>query len=282
MIAGINLFDLGSGRWENTNKLVDSDGNLVKVSIAKDFSEAIIRNEQDEPIAFFEGNNGRHAILQAIKNWLIDEAEVKFVIDNNLRYADNLELEAVSDSSISFSPAPTSGQLVLDYDGDLSAAILHSDSAEQIQEKLRAIPGLEGVEVTGSIEAGLSVFFVFVPNPQILAVDSNTLQQDSVQTISFNPIPDAGTFSLDFDGSPTIALDFDVDAQTLQEELALLGDLGAVRVIGSVADGFTVVLEQSVNPALLAVDTNTLTSDLDPVVIDINEEVEYEATVVTI
>lgn len=63
-------------------------------------------------------------------------------------------LLTVESQTLTFSAAPASGSFVFNYNGNASAAILFNDTAAQIQVKIRAMPGLSGALVTGSI-AGL-------------------------------------------------------------------------------------------------------------------------------
>ncbi len=78
--------------------------------------------------------------------------------------------------SLLFSPAPTSGTFVLSYAGVNTAAINWDDTAAQVQTKLRAIPALESVVVTGSIATSLTVdFFGVFGFPELLVVFSNAV-----------------------------------------------------------------------------------------------------------
>lgn len=60
---------------------------------------------------------------------------------------------------MAFSGTPVSGQFVANFNGHASAAILYNDNAAAIQTKLRAVLGLSGVVVAGSIPAGLDITF---------------------------------------------------------------------------------------------------------------------------
>lgn len=80
--------------------------------------------------------------------------------------------------TVTFSGVPASGTFVLSYDGVNTATINWNDSASAVQTKLRAIPGLEDILVTGAIADGtLTVIFDGVDVPaKILEVVSTSLQ----------------------------------------------------------------------------------------------------------
>jgi hypothetical protein len=79
---------------------------------------------------------------------------------------------------VTISPLPVSGQLVLGYAGELSAAINWDDTDAEIQAALRTIEGLEEITVTGDVVSGsFTVTFTgVVPPAAILYVDSCTLE----------------------------------------------------------------------------------------------------------
>lgn len=78
--------------------------------------------------------------------------------------------------TLSFSPAPTSGAFVLNFELSPTASINWNDSASTIQGKVRAVSGLGSVVVTGSIASGLTITFTGVaPVAPLLTVSSNTL-----------------------------------------------------------------------------------------------------------
>jgi hypothetical protein len=58
---------------------------------------------------------------------------------------------------LTFSAAPDNGTFTVSYNGNTSAAINAIDSLSSMQTKIRAVPGLSGVTVTGSTGTGLSL-----------------------------------------------------------------------------------------------------------------------------
>ena len=97
---------------------------------------------------------------------------------------------------------------------------------------------------------------------------------DEVQTISFSGTPDAGSFTVSYDGDETNPIDFSDNAATLEAELEGLVGLTSVNVAGSFAAGFTVdfvgVDGEQDQPLLVEV-TNTLEVASVPVTITIAE-----------
>ncbi len=79
--------------------------------------------------------------------------------------------------TLAFSDIATSGAFVLSYDDVSSASIAWNDSAGTIETKLRAIPGLSAVTVTGSIAGELLTITFDGVNPSALSlvVESNSL-----------------------------------------------------------------------------------------------------------
>lgn len=82
----------------------------------------------------------------------------------------------VATQHIAASGTPASGVFKLNYGGNASADINWNDTASQIQVKVRAIPGLEGIVITGSIAAGLNAkFFGQYGVQALMTVTANTL-----------------------------------------------------------------------------------------------------------
>lgn len=90
---------------------------------------------------------------------------------------------------ITFSATPTGGSFKLDYDGEITAAILFSEGAAEVQAALRALTNTSttGITVSGSFAAGFTITFAGDDGKQeqpILAEDSNTLTNGGAVTIS--------------------------------------------------------------------------------------------------
>jgi len=78
--------------------------------------------------------------------------------------------------SITFTPNPSSGTFILNYDGVDTTAINWDDNAETITTILQTIPELSQVIVGGSIVDGLNVTFLGLTNiAKLLTVSTNNL-----------------------------------------------------------------------------------------------------------
>lgn len=86
------------------------------------------------------------------------------------------------------------------------------------------------------------------------------------QRLSFNEVPESGTFKLKFGSNTTDFLQFDSTADDIQTELRLIVALANVVVTGDFSVGFSIVFEGFENfPALGQVLNNTLVGAADPV-----------------
>jgi len=106
--------------------------------------------------------------------------------------------------TIIFLPIPTSGTFILSYNGVNTPSINWNDSASTIQTKLRTIPVLSQVTVSGSIASGLTVNFVgLTVVAQLLLVFSNNLISSSSVVITITetdltlPLAIQNAFNLD-------------------------------------------------------------------------------------
>lgn len=88
---------------------------------------------------------------------------------------------------------------------------------------------------------------------------------NEIQNISFDSIPDAGTFSLVVEGNTTAAINFDADAAEVQTAIVNSGT--DVTVTGDFATGFSIRFNETGDFAQIAEDSNTLTIALAPIVI---------------
>ena len=152
---------------------------------------------------------------------------------------------------IAFTPAvvPTSGSFKLSYDDVETAAIAYDDTYSDVQTALRAIPGLEEVEVLGDFENGFDVTFTGTSGHQpmlLLEIVDNTLsttstEVDEIQTIAFSSEPTSGTYKLGYGAEKTSALNYNDDAAAVQTALRLLTGLSAVDVAAA-GEGFGFVV----------------------------------------
>lgn len=95
-------------------------------------------------------------------------------------------LLGVAVAQLAFSDVAASGTFEVQFGGNASAAINWNDTAAQIQTKLRAVPGLGGVIVTGSIASEtlhIQLAGVYGASPTI-STTSNTLQTSAPAAIT--------------------------------------------------------------------------------------------------
>lgn len=91
--------------------------------------------------------------------------------------------------TITFSATPTGGSFKINYDGEITAAILFSEGSTEVQTALRALSNTSatGITVSGSFAAGFTVTFGGDDGKQdqiLLAENSNTLTNGGAVTIT--------------------------------------------------------------------------------------------------
>lgn len=171
---------------------------------------------------------------------------------------------------------------------ELAEAVYNSqypDTAEGIQlDNIASISGVTRLpsqpsrindvhlkgDVGTTIPAGTTFSVVGNPTARFRSDGAVTLVagQDEVQTLTFDEVPDSGTFKLTHLGSTTDALAFNSTAQEIQDALNELQYLSEVLVSGSFGAGFLVTFQGAdgkINQPLLVVTDNTLTLLSDPV-----------------
>ena len=122
---------------------------------------------------------------------------------------------------IAFSAVPDSGSFTLDFGGQITAAILFSDSAAAVEAALEALSniGVGNVAVTGSYAAGFTVTFqaVLGEAPQVLLiVNSNTLLIGATPvTVTPSETTPGVLPSVDLEASATETGEIDAPAGTL-------------------------------------------------------------------
>ena len=148
------------------------------------------------------------------------------------------------------------------------------DNVSSITGATRLAPTSSKVDMVLTGTAG-----TVIPAGSIISVDGNaeskfatdtesTIQPgvNNKQTITFPTLPEAGSFTLDFDGAVTSSLDWNASNAAITAALEALTNIGVgnVSVTGDVQTGFFVVefigdLEDSPRP-LITVGANSLTS----------------------
>lgn len=107
---------------------------------------------------------------------------------------------------------------------------------------------------------------------------------DEIQNLAFSAVPDAGNWSLTFDGQTTSVLAFNASALDIQNALNALSNLSGVSVAGSYGAGFNVTFagaDGSVDQPMLVEASNTLTASAAGVTLTITESVKGVAPVDT-
>lgn len=164
-----------------------------------------------------------------------------------------------------FVTAPTGGTYSMTFSAVTSTNIAHNANAPTIQSALEGIStiGTSNIAVTDSTLGGFAITFKgalkWAPQPELSATTTalvlptpapyswvNTQGKpgtDAIQFFAATTTPNAGTFSLTFDGSTTSSLTFNTTAAQVDAALEALASVGTnnVQVSGaSIASGFTI------------------------------------------
>lgn len=151
------------------------------------------------------------------------------------------------------------------------------DNAQGLNlDNVVAITGIKRLEATKGTGEGVAygVLDTVIPEGSVISVAGNstarfkTIQDytigagtDEVQTIQFSAVPDAGNWTLVFDGEETGTLLFNDNAATVESALNALSGLGGVTVTGDYTSGFEVTFTGSngeLDQPLLIIGVNTL------------------------
>ena len=163
---------------------------------------------------------------------------------------------------ILFSLPPDLGTWVIEIEDEKTSPLQHNASHLDIKTALEALSTVSEVTVSGDYASGIVLEFTGsngLQNVELAVVDDPGA--DEVQTISFDNIPENGSFSLDFDSQVTGLIDFDATASEIETELELLSNIDQVSVSGSIATGLSVVFQGSnsrVNVPQMTIGTSTL------------------------
>jgi hypothetical protein len=111
-------------------------------------------------------------------------------------------------------------------------------------------PTQVGVDFGSSSNTFAMANAIFSQQPNILAnggylvvIPYLSSAQTNTQLVSFPATPASGTFELSYNGSPSSAIQFNANAAAVQTAVQSIGALSSAQVSGSVAAGFTIVLD---------------------------------------
>ena len=164
---------------------------------------------------------------------------------------------------------------------ELAQAVYNSqypDTASGVAlDNVVAITGIKRLEATKGNGSGIATgtLGTVIPAGSVVSVNGNPVARfittiantiaagtDEVQLIQFSSVPDAGTWTLIFDGDETGSLTNLSTAVDIQTALNALTNLSGVTVSGNFAAGFAATFagdDGQQNQPLLQVGTNTLT-----------------------
>lgn len=136
--------------------------------------------------------------------------------------------------------------------------------------------GSVGEDFGTSSATYLKALSVFSQQPNILANNGYLvviLMGVESQTISFDAVPDAGAFTLDYGAEESASIAFDDTAADVQAALRTIEGLELVTVSGNFTDGFVVSFNGVYGDiSLLTENANTLVDGATPVVITVTED----------
>ena len=151
---------------------------------------------------------------------------------------------------------------------------------------ITGIQRLAATKGTGVVTA-YGTLGTIVPAGSIISVDGNpdsrwvtlfdyTLAAgtNEVQDIDFSAVPDAGEWTLIFDGDETGTLAYNANAAAVESALNALSSLSAVTVTGDYSSGFTVTFDGAdgqIDQPMLQMGTNDLEASAVPVTVTIVE-----------
>lgn len=183
---------------------------------------------------------------------------------------------------LTYSAAPAAGTFTITIGAETTAAINWNDSNATIKGKLEALTAITTVTVTGSFATYHEISFDAPQGPYDQAViGSNSLVDggavaitvtpttitdgvlavSEVQTLTFQGVPTAGTYTIDIDGETTSALNWSQGAPEIKTALEALPSITTVTVTGTMASGFTITFTNPVAPIdQLTLPSNSLTT----------------------
>lgn len=150
---------------------------------------------------------------------------------------------------ISFDQVPNSGSFGLDFDGQITSSIAYNAVANDVKLALEALSNIDLVAVTGDYTNGFLIEFQGVnakqPVTQLLQTLLASPGTDEVQTISFDSVPDSGTWRI-FQGLEyTPELSYNANNTVIQSAINSLSNLSTVVVSGSYSSGLVFTFQDA-------------------------------------
>jgi hypothetical protein len=251
-------------RFVNSQPLVNSSGDVYSIIIDRNAVVGQILDANGATVAQCDGEGSIPKMLQAMKNYMIDNLGMVFFQPNKLFNETAISVAAPSTNTLNPDNTPTSGSVIITYDSVNTPAIAFDATAADVQASLRSLADLQDITVSGTMATLFTVTNSGVISPLTYATTSNTLQRDEVVLIEFDAVPDSGTFKITYDGNESAAINFDAIAADIETEIQLLAGLETATVAGSFAAGFTITLTQIISPTAITVTSNSLMVGIAP------------------
>jgi hypothetical protein len=149
--------------------------------------------------------------------------------------------------TIEFDEIPDAGTWRIHYnDGneERTTNLAYNATALDVQNALNALECLSEVVVTGDYSTGFTVTFQGADgNKQQPQLEIEDVGFDEIQLISFDQVPNAGSFGLDFDGQITAPIPYTASATDIKTALQALSNIDLVDVSGDFTNGFEVIFK---------------------------------------
>jgi len=161
----------------------------------------------------------------------------------------NKSFGSIEIQGVGFDVVPDDGTWRLHYDDgnhgpQQTTDLPYNATALDVQNALNATNCLSGVIVTGNYSTGFTITFAGDDaNKQQPLLTSDDPGLDEQQLISFDQVPNSGSFGLDFDGDITSSIPFTATAPTIKAALEALPSINLVDVSGDFTNGFTVTFK---------------------------------------
>jgi hypothetical protein len=168
-----------------------------------------------------------------------------------------------------FSTTPDNGTFRIEFDGQETADIPFNSSNGQIETFLESLPNIDSVSVSGDFVSGLQIEFTgadsLQPKNEVTLADPGT---DEEQRLAFSLVPDAGTYSITFDGQTTGLINFTNGVTEIQQvDFTNVPDAGSFTLVfdgqqtGAIAFNANAAAVKSALEALSNIDNVTVTGD---------------------